>query len=494
MIRLILSAVLAVALLWWGWHAAHPLPQPQKLANGAELKWVDCWFDTPLLRPVHCAKLATSKEGVSQFELPVVYFPAPIWQGPRSPVLYISGGPGGESWLDAEGMPIWYDWVDDVDWSRGVVFYDQRGVGLSEPALACAEMQQAREELLSLDIPSEEASLRMQMAAKACYQRHKSNGVDFSAFSTRANARDADDLMTAMGFSTWDVYGVSYGTRVALELMRLAPDKLGAVVLDSVYPPQVNSELSDVWLLHRSIAMYERICELASDCAQPVEVLAHYLDKAVERLRHTPIRMQLVNPAGEAFQSVVFTHEDFVWLLFEVMYQWHLIPDLPEVVQAVANGEDNPRLREIVSDSVVNYLDDSISDAIATAVECNDNVVVTREEYEITRQIYGDTFGLLKHSWEHHACRFWKDDAEDRAFVQPVVADTPVLLLAGEFDPVTPIDWAYLAAETLPNSAVFTFPAIGHGVLDSHGCALQLVREFWQKPDDPHVPECVNKL
>ena len=88
-------------------------------------------------------------------------------------------------------------------------------------------------------------------------------GIDFSRFTTTRNAADAIDLMRAMGFRQWDVYGVSYGTRVALEMMRAAPQHLRAVVLDSPYPPQVNAELSDAWLLQRSFELFSRICELA---------------------------------------------------------------------------------------------------------------------------------------------------------------------------------------------------------------------------------------
>jgi pimeloyl-ACP methyl ester carboxylesterase len=70
----------------------------------------------------------------------------------------------------------------------------------------------------------------------------------------------------------------------------------------------------------------------------------------------------------------------------------------------------------------------------------------------------------------------------------------PTLLLAGEFDPVTPPEWAERAAETLPAGHLFVFPAIGHGVLDSHLCAADLVRAFLAQPDNPVPPSCLSRL
>jgi pimeloyl-ACP methyl ester carboxylesterase len=85
-------------------------------------------------------------------------------------------------------------------------------------------------------LPSEEAYRRVREVTRACHDRLRDEGVDLSRFTTQHNAADAIDLMRAMGHERWDVYGVSYGTRVALEMMRQAPEALRAAVLDSPYP------------------------------------------------------------------------------------------------------------------------------------------------------------------------------------------------------------------------------------------------------------------
>jgi pimeloyl-ACP methyl ester carboxylesterase len=68
------------------------------------------------------------------------------------------------------------------------------------------------------------------------------------------------------------------------------------------------------------------------------------------------------------------------------------------------------------------------------------------------------------------------------------------LVLAGEFDPVTPPHWAEKTVEHLENAMLFQFPGIGHGALDSHACALEVVNAFLKAPLSGLPPECLNAL
>ncbi len=67
--------------------------------------------------------------------------------------------------------------------------------------------------------------------------RLTADGVDLTSYNTSTLAADAIDVRTALGIDRWNVLGISYGTRVALELMRQDSDGVDAAVLDGVYPP-----------------------------------------------------------------------------------------------------------------------------------------------------------------------------------------------------------------------------------------------------------------
>jgi pimeloyl-ACP methyl ester carboxylesterase len=489
--------LLLLPAAWWAFEQLHAPPAALQLDNGARLEWVDCWFDRPLLRPVHCGRLHTAPGDDARprsFSLPVVYIPQWFWARSGPPVQYIAGGPGGSAWLDADDIGFWFDWVEETAWPGDLVLYDQRGVGLSEPAFDCPELRELRRRLLPLPLPTEEAYRQVREASRACHDRLQGEGVDLGQFTTAHNAADALDLMRSMGLSQWDVYGVSYGTRVALEMMRQAPQRLRAVVLDSLYPPQVNAELSDAWLLQRSFELFTRICELADRCTETPETLQQTLQAAMTRVERELLRLSVRDPDDGSDIAVVYDHEDLAWLLFEAMYQWDAIPDLPESVAALAEGRLDSAMRRLIQDSVDALLDDSISDPVATSVDCHDAGPVDLRDVQAELARYPQVAQIKRFDWQYHACRYWQSGEAPAAFREPVDSAVPTLLLAGEFDPVTPPEWAELAAASLARSQLFVFPAVGHGVLDSHLCAAELVRAFLHEPTAAKVPKCLARL
>lgn len=496
-LRLTIWLAFLLPALWWAWQTLHAPPQARTLDNGARLEWVDCWFETPVIRPVHCGRFHTAPEAGAtppSFVLPVLYLPRPFWARSGPPVQYIAGGPGGAAWLGGETLGFWLEWVEHTAWGGDLVLYDQRGVGLSQPALDCPALRALRRELLPLPLPTEETYARVRAVTRACHDRLQAAGMDFRRFTTRQNAADATDLMRAMGQDRWDVYGVSYGTRVALEMMRSVPQHLRAAVLDSPYPPQVNAELSDAWLLQRAFELYGRICELADDCTASPEELEDALARAFARVEKELIKLSVRDPDSGRDLAVVYDHEDLAWLLFEAMYQWDLIPHLPESVRALADGRLDSQMRRLIQDSVDNMLDATISDPVASSVDCHDNGVVAREDAARQLELFPRVAEIKRLDWDFHACRYWDSGAAPASFRTPVESSVPTLLLAGEFDPVTPPEWAELAARDLERAWVFIFPALGHGVLDGHLCAADLVRAFLDDPDDPQAPDCLDRL
>ena len=496
-IRVLFWPLLLLPAVWWGWQVQHAPPAALALDNGARLVWGECWFDHPWWRPVHCGHLTTAVEDGANppsFVLPVVYIAQYFWRRAGPPTLYIAGGPGGAAWLGEGEMDFWLDWAEQTGWDSDLVLYDQRGVGLSQPSLGCPELQDLRRELLPLPLPTEEAYRRVRDAPRACHDRLHGEGVDLTRFTTRHNAADAIDLMHAMDVPQWNLYGVSYGTRVALEVLRQTDGGVRAAVLDSPYPPQANPELADAWLLQRSFELFGRICELADDCVQTPAELDELLDKALDRVEREMIRMSVPDPETGRDIAVVYDRDDLAWLLFEAMYQWDQLSGLPDSVRALAEGRLDSGMRALIHDSVANLLDDSISDAVASSVDCHDAGAVDLRDAERELARYPRTATIKQYDWQYHVCRYWASGEADAAFRQPVRSDVPTLILAGEFDPVTPPEWADLAAAGLSRASTFIFPAVGHGVLDSHVCAAELVREFFAHPEAPKTPKCLARL
>ena len=219
-------------------------------------EWVDCWFDRPLWRPMHCGRFHTRPEAGArpeQFSLPVVYIPQWFWRVPDRRCC-ISPGPGGSSWLGADEVGFWSHWVEQTGWDGGVVLYDQRGVGLSEPALDCPEMRSVRRELLPCRCrPRRPTAAYARRHAPAMTGSGPTAWICIASPPIECVGCDRPDVGDGSGALGRLWCPMAPGSRIADDAHR--PEHLRSVVLDSVYPPQVNAELSDAWLLQRAFEL-----------------------------------------------------------------------------------------------------------------------------------------------------------------------------------------------------------------------------------------------
>ena len=175
------------------------------------------------------------------------------------PVVYLEGGPGGSS-LSGVGMMAEVFAVQRQ--TRAIVLFDQRGTTFSSP-LVCSVFTideavssfagegEGSEALLEVEgpmdlTPSTDAVGMMQAARNAvgdktarCVRELLAKGVDLRQYNSIASANDTVALVHALGYETYNLYGISYGTRLALVLMRDHPEGIRTVVLDSTFPPEI---------------------------------------------------------------------------------------------------------------------------------------------------------------------------------------------------------------------------------------------------------------
>ena len=156
------------------------------------------------------------------------------------PFVHLSGGPGGR--LLETGMQLYTpEFAAPIQAKRDLVFFDQRGVGLSRPKLDCPEYVAAVRASYAVSATVEEETAQTMTALRACRERLVGEGVNLSAYTSAASAADLQDLMIALGYDRWNIYGISYGTRLALTAMRDTPEHIRSVVLDSTLPVHANN-------------------------------------------------------------------------------------------------------------------------------------------------------------------------------------------------------------------------------------------------------------
>lgn len=184
------------------------------------------------------------------------------------PLLYLHGGPGGGN-LPGGAAFLSSNFGPFRD-TRDVIAFDQRAAGISSDSVECAGVLTS-----SLDVVLKQGAdtveddgaggYRPSQLLLDCVAELKASGRDLSKYNTRQNALDAQMVMRALGYETWNIYGASYGTKLTLEIMRSAPEGLRAAVLDGVATPSVR--LYDTLVLPRSESLERLVAYCAAEAA-----------------------------------------------------------------------------------------------------------------------------------------------------------------------------------------------------------------------------------
>jgi pimeloyl-ACP methyl ester carboxylesterase len=479
------------------------------LSNGAKLEWTTCWF--AVRTDISCAYFFPSDHLRSKIRLPVVVIKNKnnVTSSKLNPLLYLSGGPGAATGLEENRIENWSAWMEDNDWPYDLVLFDQRGTGLSQPKLDCYEVSVMVRHTLNKSLSAKPESRWWQQAVKKCHQRLSKAGIDLSNYTTSASSRDVGELMVALGGENWNLYGVSYGTRLALAVIRDYPEKLRSVILDSVYPPEVNELLETPFLYDNALSNVFKGCQADSSCQSAFPKLESSFFKLLDKLHQSPVEFTVSSesshtnsppallPRGEGLAlnvpatspslgeiKVRVDDDRLMDMIFYSLYSWDMSQTLPAAIEAAYQGQYQS-LMPLVEDYVDWMFNDEFSYAVYLSVECQDrDTSSSRSEFLANVRQFPRIRKFVEHQWDEDLCRFWKiaKTGEDEGVRQPVVSEVPTLFLSGQYDPVTPPRWARRAASRFQQGYFVELPGVGHGTVDSDTCASDVVRVFLQSP------------
>ncbi len=435
-------------------------------------QFTDCPFDAPA--EIECGYLTVPEDRSSAdsrtIELAVAIVAAPAG-GSEPPVVYLAGGPGGSGLDDYATDPE--SWEYPFLQNRDLILLDQRGTGYSEPTLDCPEFAEVDEQ---------------ENPDALCYERLIDEGINLMAYNTRENAADVADLRTALGIVEWDLLGISYGTRLALEVMRNHPQGVRAVILDSPFPPNADTPVDEVYSVTDALAELFADCERDAYCSENYPNLEAVFFETVQRLNED--------------ETAEIYGDDLVFALSSAFNDTELIPLLPYVIYEVAN-DNFDALDEISSAdgfARTQYQDDedrSDSEGMYNSVICHDEyalgdyervetAVIGNIPVELEGALLQSTFDLVS------LCEYWNPmtAVDNMAVSSPI----PTLILVGQYDVATPPRWATLTAATLPNSYLFLVPGAGHSLLSSVECTVSLGDAFSENSNYSPVAVCRDEI
>jgi pimeloyl-ACP methyl ester carboxylesterase len=202
------------------------------------------------------------------------------------PVVYLHGGPGGGAVKDlwSVTVPIF----DQFRIRRDLVTFDQRAAGISSDMVTCFDTLGAN--IVSLLAPGAITEPKPETELFAtCLDEIKAKGGDITAYNTTQNAYDTQAILQALGYDEWNLYGISYGTQLALEVMRAAPEGTRSVVIDSVFPTDVKGYDENIKPLQEAIQATLDQCAADPACAAAYPDLEGTLVRVADKLQAKPI-------------------------------------------------------------------------------------------------------------------------------------------------------------------------------------------------------------
>ncbi|MBL8064209.1 MAG: alpha/beta fold hydrolase [Anaerolineales bacterium] len=468
-----------------------PLPAPVR-----ELESVECRTPNPSLIKMECYDLLVPEDRSNpesqMLRLHVAIFRSKSSSPASDPILFLSGGPG------QPGIPfVMYSQSFNgfMNSKREVVVFDQRGTGQSQPSLACPEAGQFYMDALNKAISQDEFFYGEDLAWLKCRERLVSAGVELKEYSSAVSAADAEDLRLALNIEQWNLFGISYGTRLALTIMRDYPQGVRSAVLDSVFPlPEtlVNYDYKDIRGKGSIKYLLDR-CAADIDCQTTYPDLENKLVALFEGLNETPVSVTSTYKTAVGYSNgpeVMLTGDRLLQVLRGMMYSVSDIPVIPKMINDLGNAD-----YEIVSKYLYLVFPIFEPTGMSYSVQCNDNAAYTTNSpvLDSPTPLEEIWFSFIQGDNEFmNFCHMWLPDSVDAQKLVSFSSEIPSLLLAGEFDPATPVWFAELTKDGLPNSYLYEFTGFGHSLTTSdsaaNGCVGNLMASFWNdpavKPDD----------
>lgn len=461
----------------------------------------DCWGALETRSPTDCGWLTVPEDwdapGPSKVKLPVVVYRPRIAEPRLAPVIHLSGGPGYPALGPSGGeIAVWRRLADRLFPGRAVVLFDQRGSGLGKPRLACSE---ANDPQIWWDLSPNSRrfvgiAARLRPAYRACRDRLLAQGVDLAAFNSRQSAADVEALRRALGFERVVLFGISYGTRLALTVMHHYPESVSAAVLDSVLPPQsvwpdLNGDLYGA-ALDRLFAA----CAAHRDCAAAYPDLAGDLRRLLARLSHTPAVIEVDNLKSFAPLYARVDAHVMLTILRREMQHTPRLSSLPGLIAGMAKGEDW-RLRAHAENVFYGRFPRDYDLGMHLSVMCHDdNALGAHALGEKTAQRHPYLAGYVAWLRGLDVCADWPAGQRHPSEAEPVSSVVPSLLLSGALDASTTLELAEMASETLSRSHHYIFPATAHVQITSSDCARELLRDFLAAPEERPRPPCLGAL
>jgi pimeloyl-ACP methyl ester carboxylesterase len=396
-----------------------------------------------------------------ELQLHVAVIPALRLKPAADPLFILSGGPGqAASDFYLSVAPAF----TRIRRDRDLVLVDQRGTGRSN-RLDCKLPDDS--EFVALDPQKLQAVVRECLAALPGDPRY---------YTTSVAVRDLDEVRAALGYRKVNLYGISYGTRVAQHYMRRYPERVRTAILDGVVPAELALGPDVAIEAQRAIDATLQRCARDEACTHAFPDISAQFGALRERLRKEPVKLSIAHPLTGALTSTTLDDARFGAAVRLLSYADETVSTLPLLIH---EGQSLRDLQSLAAQylRVASDVEEQIAEGMHFAVVCSEDAPRWAQEKVSEEQLAKTYMGTAFMSSMRAVCEDWPRGPVDADFGEPLRSQVPTLVLSGGNDPVTPDRYAVEIMKGLPNGKHLIAVGQGHGQLAT-GCIPRLTAEF----------------
>jgi pimeloyl-ACP methyl ester carboxylesterase len=453
-----------------------PAPTPQTFSRG-RVQLQAC--AKPGQKNALCGKYEVFENRATKtgrkIALNIVMLPALAEKPAPDPIFYFAGGPGG-----AASMYVGAPFMTRLRQHRDVVMVDQRGTGESN-LLQCNLHGDPN------DMSGYFGETFPEAAVRAC-RTELEKIADLKLYTTPIAMADLDEVREAMGYDKINVNGGSYGSTAALAYLRLYPQHVRAAAVSGVAPVDYKMAMPFAKGIEHALDRLFADCAADAGCNAAYPNVRKEFAEVVARLTKEPVTFEATNPFTQQKQQITMTREGFMENIRTALYLPEVMNYLPLLIHDMAGG--NFARFASVTYQVFRQLEGQIARGMHLSVVCAESVPFFTED-EIKRETAGTIYGDARVRSYQHACGLWQRADIPASFHDTRKLDVPVLMISGDFDPVTP---PFVGASALAQYAQGKQVIVHNGTHSSYESTERLMAEFidrgtWQGLDTSCVDQ-----
>jgi len=444
----------------------------------SEIIYQDCWSAELIRAKAKCGLLSVPAN-YDKYQQPIRWISfsiLPALNGAKSklsqPVLFLIGGPGPSGTLESTPAFLKGQPGEFLRLNRDLIIVDYRGVGMSKPFLGC-------------ELPAGPNDI------KPCADSYEVSGLDESEVRSAVFAKDADRLVETLGYESVVIYGASYGVRLALTMMREVPQRISHVVLDGIFPPEVNGLSEGAWPVLAGLRKIVTRCQENKECQSAFGDL----NDKVETLAAQWSTQK--NVAELLIGLSRFAYHPASPLLVETLVSMPPVESakLMERLASVRyNNNFEYRGKNSARPEAETPSEYSVSIPMSLAVMCSEEAAFIHSQPfdqdrhgfspDLNKLLYGISVGSpIPPAMVVEICKKMPVSAAQSVEIKPVKSEIKTLLLSGGMDMQTSFEWGELVAKNLPNSQHYIFPYSDHVVFFTNACSRSIAKQFIAFPD-----------